>query len=143
VALHRGLVLAAVLAAAPGCYAYRPAPPTPNPDATVRIVLVGPSTLTTLSPAVKHEAVLEAAGRVTAVGGDTLAIRLGELRTGAGVIPGLSGQVALIPRNAILSIQERRFQGGLTFLAGLGALGIAATILTVVLIGAIIRAAAL
>lgn len=108
-----------------GCFAYRPTPLAPAPGAKVRIVLKSPMTIATAADTAlrsrrSYERVCEATGTVTAVAGDTIALRLGELRTPAGSIPGVTRQVALLPTASITSIQERRFEAGQTFLAGLG-----------------------
>jgi hypothetical protein len=67
-----------------------------------------------------YPGVLEASGTMQAAAGDTIALRLGELRTVGGALPGLSGQIALLPTTQIARIEVRRFQAGTTALAGIG-----------------------
>ena len=86
-----------------------------------------------------HPGVLEASGVVQASAGDTIALRLGELRTSAGPVPDVADRVALIPTAQIARIEERRFQAGTTALTGLGVAAVALTAFLVVVIGAMIE----
>jgi hypothetical protein len=83
--------------------------------------------------------VWEASGAIQAAAGDTIALRLGELRTAAGPIPDLSDQIAMLPTNQIARIEQRRFQAGTTILTGVGALALAATAYVILLIVAMMR----
>ena len=64
--------------------------------------------------------VLEASGVIQAAAADTVALRLGELRTAAGSVRGVSGRIAKLPTARIARIEQRRFQAGTTILAGVG-----------------------
>jgi hypothetical protein len=87
-----------------------------------------------------HPNVLEASGVIQAAAGDTIALRLGELRTASGAVPGVSDHVALLPTAHISHIEQRRFQAGTSVLVGVGALTLATTILMVLLIVDIVHA---
>jgi len=107
------------------CYAYRPVALAPVPGSRVRIVLASAMAVTTLhlgpdSTRRTYPGVLEAGGTIQAAASDTVALSLGELRTAAGSLPDMSGQVALLPVAQIARIEERRFQAGTTILAGVG-----------------------
>ena len=126
-----------------GCYAYRPVTVVPAPESRVRVVFDRSIDVTTV-PAVSdsarttYPAVLEASGTIVAATGDTVALRLGELRTTVGMVSGVSGRVALLPAERIARIDERRFQAGTTFLGGLGlsllAVGVFVVVITVALV---------
>lgn len=137
----RMTVQAALLGAwltASACYAYRPVTLAPTPGAHVRIVFITSIVVATVqlgpdSTRHTHPGVLEASGIIQAAAGDTVALHLGELRTTAGSVPDVSGQVALLPTAAIARIDERRFQAGTTALTGLGAAALALTALVILL----------
>ncbi len=141
------LVIAAAAIGSAECYAYRPASLAPLSGATVRIVLRSPMTITTAAPDTErahrhYDQVLEASGRIAAVAADTIALRLGELRTPAGSVPGVAREVALVPTAGIATIEERHFQLGRTVAVGVGVSALALTTLLVVLIVALTKAAA-
>lgn len=124
------------------CYAYRPVALAPTPGSRVRIVFKSSIVVTTWHPGSDstrhtHPGVLEASGTIQAAAGDTIALRLGELRTAAGPVPSISDQVAMLPTAQIARLEERRFQAGTTALAGGAALALAATTFLVVIIVAI------
>jgi hypothetical protein len=137
--------LLAVLLPTAACYAYRLTSSfTPEPGSRVRIVFTSSIVITTWQPGPDstrrtHPGVLEASGTIQAAAGDTIALRLGELRTAAGVVSSDSNQVAMLPTAQIARIEERRFQAGTTALAGAGALALAASAFIVVIIAAITR----
>ncbi len=122
----RLLILALGSAAVTGaCYAYRQTALAPVSGAQVRLVLTSPAGVIAMTPGrdeTRHivPGVFEASGRLEAGAGDTLVLRLGVLRTAAGVAPKVEGQVALIATAQIARIEERRFQAGTTLLAGAG-----------------------
>jgi hypothetical protein len=127
------------------CFAYRPVALAPQPGAQVRVIFTTAIPVTTYAGgqgAVRqvHPDVLEASGAIQAAAGDTIALRLGELRTAGGAVPGVSGQVALLPTARISRIEQRRFQAGTSVLVGVGALTVATTILVVLLIVDIVHA---
>lgn len=114
------MVPVAFVVAAAACFAYRPVAAPPAPGAHVRIVLRSASTVETVPDAGNgaprsYPDVVEVHGTVRGVG-DTLAIRLGELRTATGSVPGVSARIALVPAAAIGEQRERRFQTGRTLL---------------------------
>jgi hypothetical protein len=126
------------------CFAYRPVALAPAPGAHVRIVFTSSIAVATfqLGPdSTRHvySGVLEASGTIEAAATDTVALHLGELRTAAGAVPDVSGQVALLPSAQIARIEERRFQAGTTALAGIGAAALSLTALLVLLIAAITK----
>lgn len=137
--------LLAVLLPTAACYAYRLTSSfTPEPGSRVRIVFTSSIVITTWRPGLDstrrtHSGVLEASGTIQAAAGDTVALRLGELRTAAGLVASVSDQVAMLPTAHIARIEERRFQAGTTALAGGAALALAATAFVVVIIVAITR----
>ena len=126
-----------------GCYAYRQVAVVPAPESRVRVVFDRSIDVTTV-PAVSDSArttypgVLEASGTIVAATRDTVALRLGELRTVAGKVPGVTGQTALVPAERIVRVDERKFQAGTTFLGGLGlsllAVGAFVVVITVALV---------
>jgi hypothetical protein len=127
-----------------GCFAYRPAPLSPAPGARVRIVLASAVEIATTQSGAdsarrSHPGVLEASGTVQAAAADTIALRLGELRTAQGAVPGVAGRVALVPTGQIAKIEEWRFQAGTTALVGFGAATLALTTFLVVVIVAMTR----
>jgi hypothetical protein len=135
-------VLAGLLAA--GCYAYRAVPTTPVPTSAVRVVFKTAQVLTTIPLAPDtlpriYAGVLEASGVIEAGAGDSLAIRLGELRGATGSVGDVDGQVVMIAAAQVERFEERRFQAGTTALAGFGAAALALTALLVVTIAAIVR----
>ncbi|HEX9563333.1 MAG TPA: hypothetical protein VF981_05150 [Gemmatimonadaceae bacterium] len=124
------------------CYAYRPVATAPSPGSTVRIVLASATAVTTIESSGTrrlHPDVLEASGTVQAAAADTMAVRLGALRTATGAIPQLSGQIALLPTNRVARIEVRRFQAGTTALAGVALATIAVAGFLVVIIAALTR----
>lgn len=136
-------LLAAWLSAG-ACYAYRPVALAPAPGARVRIVFTSAIVAATFQPGPDstrqiHPGVLEASGTINAAARDTVALHLGELRTAAGAVPGVSGRVALLPTAQIARIEERRFQAGTTVLAGVGASALALTALVILLTVAITK----
>lgn len=137
----RAALLGAWLAGT-ACYAYRPVTLAPTPGARVRIMFTTSLIIATLAPGPDtvhrtYPGVLEASGTIQAAAADTVALRLGELRTAAGQVPDVSGHIALLPTARIARIEERRFQAGTTILAGVGlsALALAAflTLITIAL----------
>lgn len=127
------------------CYAYKPVALAPTPGSRVRIMFTTSIVATTLQPGSDstrrtHPGVLEASGTIQAAASDTVALRLGELRTATGALPNVSGQVALLPTAQIARIEERRFQAGTTALAGVGVSALALTTLVILLIVDITRA---
>lgn len=135
------LFLTAILA---GCYAYRPAGPAPAPESRVRVVLTSVTTVTTIasgrdSSRHSYAGVMEASGITESVAGDTLALRLGELRTATGPVPDVAGQVALLPADRIARIEQRRFQAGTTALAGVGLAALALATFVVVVIATLTK----
>lgn len=126
------------------CYAYRPVALAPAPGSSVRIVFTSAIEVTTLKPGPDSTrrtvtGVLEASGTIQAAASDTIALRLGELRTAVGPVSGVFDQVAMLPTAQIARLEERRFQAGTTALAGAGALTLAAAAFIVVIIAAITR----
>jgi hypothetical protein len=110
----------------------------------VRIVFTSAIIVTTVLPGPDstrgaHPGVLEASGTIEAAASDTVALRLGELRTAVGALPNVVGQVALLPTAQIARIEERRFQAGTTALAGLGLSTIALGAYIIILIAAITK----
>lgn len=127
------------------CYRYRPLVLPPAPGAQVRMVFRAPLEVTTLqlgpdTTRQTHPGVFEASGRIKAATTDTIALLLGELRTSAGPLAAVAGQVALLPTSQIARIEERRFQAGTTLLAGAGAATIALTVYVFILIVTITKA---
>ena len=142
VALQRALLVALIAAGA--CYAYRPTGLAPEPGSQVRVVFTTAMTVTThpldgAVPELEYPGVLEADGFVAAAASDTLALRLGHLRTAAGPLPQGSGQVAMLPTARIARVEQRRFQAGATMFTGIGLLALATTAFLVVTIAAITR----
>ena len=135
-----------VVALAAACYAYRTTPVVPVPGARVRLVLLSETAIVTAAPArdgTRGEAagVLELSGWVVSAASDTVAVRLGELRTAAGALPDVEGRIALVPAARIARIEERRFQAGTTLLAGAGFAVITTGVLMVLLIATLVMAA--
>lgn len=133
--------------AAGACYAYRPVPVAPATGTRVRIVLTSAMSVTAMAPGREDTrraipGVLEATGRIEAVAADTVALRLGELRTAAGAVPDVADQVAFVPTARIARIEERRFQAGTTLLAGAGLSLIVFSTFIVLLIIVVVRSAA-
>lgn len=129
---------------ASACYAYRPVALAPAPGAHVRIVFASSIVVATFQPGPDstrhtHPGVLEANGTIQAAAGDTLALHLGELRTAAGPVLDVSGQVALLPTAQIARIEERRFQAGTTALTGVGAAALALTAFVILVTVAITK----
>ncbi len=138
-----GLLVALVSGA---CYAYRTTPVVPAAGARVRMVLVSAEPVGVMRPGDAAsrrtvQGVLEVRGRIEAAGADTALVLLGELRTAAGAVPEVEGQVALVPAAVISRVEERRFQAGTTLLAGTGfamlALGIFIVLVIVTLTKAV------
>jgi hypothetical protein len=102
-------------------------------------------TLTTATdaerPARSYDRVLELSGIIAAAAADTIALRLGELRTAAGPVAGTAREVVLVPTAAIASIAERRFQMGQTVGLGLGVVTLAVSVFLVVIIVTLTKAA--
>jgi hypothetical protein len=110
----------------------------------VRIVFASSITITTLLPGADgtrrpHPGVLEASGTIQAAAGDTVALRLGELRIATGSLPDVAGHVALLPTARIARIEEQRFQAGTTILAGVGVAVLALTAYVVLLTAALTK----
>jgi hypothetical protein len=140
---RKALLAAAITTQA--CYAYRPAELTPEPGSRVRVVFTTAIAVTTYAGGRDtaqqvYPGVLEASGAIQAAASDTIALRLGELRTAAGPVPNVSDQVAMLPTAQVAHIEQRRFQAGATVLVGVGVLAVAATTYIVVIIAAITRA---
>lgn len=132
-------VLLVLLLAGPACYRHLSVGTSPAPGADVRVVLVSSMEIVTVGTAgarTTHVGVLEASGRVSAAAGDTLALRLGELRGVTRVIVADQGETALLPVSAIARVEQRRFSAGNTVVAGLGVV----TLLTAAALLLIIRA---
>jgi len=141
---RRGLPLLALLLTV-GCYSYRTAGQTPGPDARVRILLTAESAIPLQAAGATpdvQEGVLEASGTVVAASGDTIVLRLGELRGARGAFPGLEGRTALIPVSRVARITERRFDAGRTALGGAGLSLLATATLIVLLVMVLVKAAA-
>jgi hypothetical protein len=139
-----GAVLFGVWITSVACYAYRPVALAPTPGSRVRIVFTNSIVVTTWQPGVDstrraYPGVLEASGTIQAAAGDSIALRLGELRTAAGPVSSVSDQIALLPTVQIARLEERRFQAGTTALAGVGALTLAAATFITIIIVAITR----
>ena len=137
--------LLAVALMAGACFAYRPVPVAPVAGTRVRIVLTSASDVTTMVPGRAETrrtvaGVLEATGRIEAAAGDTVALRLGELRTAGGAVTDVAEQVALLPSAAIARIEERRFQAWTTLLAGTGFAVLALSMFVVFLIFTLVKA---
>lgn len=137
--------LLGALGAAAACYAYRSVPVAPAPGSRVRIVLISATTVATFGPGLEdrrrsYPGVLEAGGTLQAAAGDSVAVRLGELRTATGAVADVSGQVALVPTARIARIEQRRFQAGTTLLVGAGASLLALTVYVVILTVVLVRA---
>ena len=137
-------MLLAVVIATGACFAYRRTALTPEPGSRVRIVFTTAMAVTTLAGGREktdrvYPDVLEASGAIQAAAGDTIALRLGELRTAAGPIPNLADQIAMLPTARVARIERRRFQAGTTLLAGVGAFALAATAYVIVIIVAMMR----
>ena len=127
-----------------GCYAYREVPKTPVPASVVRVVFRTARTLSTVPvppDTVRrvYAGILEASGVIQAAAGDSLALRLGEVRAATGPVGDADGQVVMIATADVERIEERRFQSGTTALAGIGAAAVALTVFFVVIISAITR----
>ena len=136
-----GSALLGAMIAAGACFAYRPVAVAPTAGSRVRIVLRSATAVAAFAPGREdsrrsYPGVLEASGRIEAAAGDTVAVRLGELRTAAGAVPDVSDQVALLPAAEISRIEQRRFQAGTTLLAGVGlsALAFAAYVMLLVVV---------
>ena len=137
------MFLTAVIATG-ACFAYRRTALAPEPGSRVRIVFTTAVGVMTRAGGREetdrvYPDVLEASGAIQAAAGDTIALRLGELRTAVGPIPNLSDQIAMLPTAQIARIEQRRFQAGTTILAGVGAFALAATAYVIVLIVAMMR----
>lgn len=144
--MYRPWTVLLIVVAAVGCYTRRPTSLSPAPQARVRIVLATPTALIVLAPGDSSSrrevaGVLEASGSVLAAAGDTISVRLGELRTIDGAVPNLASCVALVPVHSIASVSERRLDMGRTVLAGAGVLVLASTVAVMVLIVTIVKAA--
>jgi hypothetical protein len=127
------------------CFVYRPVTLAPEPGSQVRVIFITALSVITYAGSQGsvrrvHPGVLEASGAIQAVAGDTIALRLGELRTAAGAIPNISDQVALLPSARIGHIEQRRFQAATSLLVSLGALPVATTTLVVLLIADVVHA---
>jgi hypothetical protein len=103
----------------------------------VRIVLATAlevTTVTSTGARDAHAEVLEVSGTIEAASADTVAVRLGELRTATGAIGSLEGQTVLLPVAHIARIERRELQAGRTALAGIGLATLALAGLVVVII---------
>ena len=144
--LRRAFVVAASTVSF-ACYGYQSVKTAPSPGADVRLTLKSASTIFTSASTpsaspnerVAREGVFEVSGTLMAASGDTLVVRLGTLSTSRGAIGGVSNHVALIPADRIASIQERRFQAGLTLLGGVGLVFVATAVLLTILIVALTK----
>lgn len=109
------IALLGIVVATGACSGYRRAATVPEPGARVRIVLTTAqdvATVAALGARQVHPGVLEVSGTMQAAAADTLAVRLGDLHTAAGALPGLTGQTALIPAAAIASMERRQLVVG-------------------------------
>jgi hypothetical protein len=127
-----------------GCFAYRPVALSPAPGANVRVIFSGTAEVITVGQAPDtarrvQPGVLEASGTIQAAGADTIALRLGELRTSAGPVAGVSGRVALLPVAQVARIEERKFQPVTTILTAGGVAAVALSAFLVVVLAAMIR----
>ena len=139
----RGVLLGALISAS-ACYAYRTVAVAPAAGSRVRIVLASETTVATSEPGRddvrrSHDGVLEAGGRILAASGDTIAVRLGELRTADGAVPDLTDHVALLPTSRIARIEQRRFQAGTTLLTGVGLSTLALGAFMILVIGTMFK----
>jgi hypothetical protein len=133
----RGIALTLVVLANAGCYGYRPVETAPAPGSRVRIVLTNATDVQSIAPPgspLTHPGVLEVSGTIVASSTDTVAVRLGELRTATGSFPGVGGRTALLPVARIGRVEARRFQAANTALAGVGVATIAVGAFLIVLI---------
>ena len=129
-----------VVLATSACFAYRPVATAPRPGARVRIVLASATDVTTIAPAGVRRSqpgVLEVSGTIQAAAADTVAVRLSELRTADGAVPGVAEQIGLLPTAQIARIEQRQFQAGKTALVGVGVATIALASFLVVIIVAL------
>ena len=138
----RALLVGAWITA--GCYAYRPVAQTPMPDAHVRVVFTSATSVTTVGLAGDtgqhtYDGVLEAGGVIQAASADTIALRLGELRTAAASIPSVANHVALLPTARVARIEQKRFQAGTTVLVSVAVSVLALTAYVVLLTAAIFK----
>lgn len=134
--------LLAALITTGACFAYRPVALAPEPGSRVRIVFTSAIAVTTYAGGREqayqvYPGVLEASGAIQAAASDTVALRLGELRTAAGPVPNITDLVAMLPTARIARIEQRRFQAGTTILAGVGVFTLAAATYVIILIVAI------
>jgi len=138
----RRFLVAAVLTTG-ACFGYRRVDTAPHPGTRVRIVLTTATEVAMRAdddPRAPQAAVLEANGTVLAVAADTIVLRLGELRTAAGAVPGVEGRVALLPTDRVARIERREFQAGRTALTGVGVATIAVAVFLVVIISTLTHA---
>ncbi len=136
---HGRLVLLALLSAS-ACFGYKRVETAPRAGARVRIVLASATDVTTIATdgtRLTQLAVLEASGTIQAAAADTVVLRLGELRTAAGAVPGSERLSALLPTDRIARVEERKFEAGKTALAGVGAATLAIAAFLVIIIGAL------
>lgn len=87
---HGRLVLLALLSAS-ACFGYKRVETAPSAGVRVRIVLASATDVTTIDAdgaRLTQLAVLEASGTIQAAAADTIVLRLGELRTATGAVPG-------------------------------------------------------
>jgi hypothetical protein len=86
-----------------------------------------------------YDGVLEAGGVIQAASADTIALRLGELRTATASIPGVANQIALLPIARVARIEQKRFQPGTTVLVSVAVSVLALTAYIVLLTAAIFK----
>ena len=140
VATRRALL--GVLLATGACVGYRRVDTAPAPGSHVRIVLATARDVTTVTSTgarETHAEVLEVSGTIEAASADTVAVRLGELRTASGAIGRLEGRTVLLPVAHIARIERRELQAGRTALAGIGLATLALAAFLIVIIGALTK----
>ena len=140
VATRRALLSVVMVTSA--CVGYRRVDTAPAPGSQVRIVLataLDVTAITSTGTRETHAEILEVSGTIEAASADTVAVRLGELRTATGAIANLAGQTALLPVAHIARIEQRELQAGRTALAGIGLATLAVAGFLIVIIVALTK----
>lgn len=140
-ALRWGTLVGIAFATA-ACFGYRRVESVPAPGARVRLVLVTASDIATVTAGgtrERHARILEVHGTISASAEDTVAVRLGELRSESGALRGVKGRTALVATTAIGRLEQRRFLAANTALAGVGAMTLSITAFLVVIIISLTR----